>query len=126
LGDLRQIFDMALILISHDLGVIAQMADRIAVMYAGFIMEYAETHKLFKHPRNPYTRGLLRSLPWHQKRKTRFMAIPGQVPDPLNLPSGCRFHPRCDMVIEKCREKEPVFEEVIPGQWSKCHRSREM
>jgi len=126
LQDLKQKLNMALILISHDLGVIAELADRIAVMYAGSILEYTKAYKLFKHPRNPYTQGLLRSLPWHQKRKSRFKTIPGQVPDPLNLPSGCKFHPRCDMVMDKCRHIEPVFEEVSSGHWSKCHRSPEM
>ena len=126
LQDLKQQLHMALMLISHDLGVIAEMADRVAVMYAGSLMEYAEVNALFQHPRNPYTSGLLRSLPWHQKRKSRFKAIPGQVPDPLNRPAGCPFHPRCDMVIDTCRQMEPAFEEVSPGHWSKCHRSREM
>jgi len=126
LRDLKQTLNMALILISHDLGVIAEMADRIAVMYGGSIMEYAPVSEIFRYSRNPYTRGLLKSLPYHQKRKTRFKTIPGQVPDPLNLPAGCKFHPRCDMVIDICRDVEPGFEEVSPGHWSKCHRSREM
>ncbi len=126
LRDLKQTLNMALILISHDLGVIAEMADRIAVMYGGSIMEYAHSSEIFRHPRNPYTRGLLRSLPYYQKRKTRFKTIPGQVPDPLHLPAGCKFHPRCDMVIDICRGVEPGFEEISPGHWSKCHRSREM
>lgn len=126
LKDLKQKLNMALILISHDLGIIAETAERIGVMYAGSIMEYAETLAIFHHPRNPYTQGLLRSLPYHQKRKSRFKTIPGQVPDPLHLPSGCKFNPRCDLVIEKCKQLEPDFKEVSPGHWSKCHRSEEM
>jgi peptide/nickel transport system ATP-binding protein/oligopeptide transport system ATP-binding protein len=126
LGELRRTMNMAMMLISHDLGVIAQIADRVAVMYAGWLMEYTETRSVFQHSRNPYTLGLLRSLPWYQERKSRFKVIAGQVPDPLNFPPGCRFHPRCDMVIEKCRHAEPVFEEITPGHWSRCHRSREM
>jgi len=126
LRHLKQTLNMAVILISHDLGVIAEMADRIAVMYGGSIMEYAPTSEIFRHSRNPYTRALLRSLPYHQKRKSRFKTIQGQVPDPLNLPSGCKFHPRCDMVIDICRLEEPGFEEVSPGHWSKCYRSREL
>ena len=126
LRDLKQTLNMALILISHDLGVIAEMADRIAVMYGGSIMEYAPASEIFRHSRNPYTQGLLRSLPYYQKRKSRFKIIPGQVPDPLNLPAGCKFHPRCDRVIDICRDVEPGFEEINPGHWSKCHRSREM
>ena len=126
LRDLKQTLNMALILISHDLGVIAEMADRIAVMYGGSIMEYAPASEIFRHSRNPYTQGLLRSLPYYQKRKSRFKTILGQVPDPLNLPAGCKFHPRCDRVIDICRDVEPGFEEINPGHWSKCHRSREM
>jgi len=126
LRDLRQKLEMSLILISHDLGVIAEMADRIAVMYAGVIMEYAKARDLFKSPKNPYTRGLLRSLPWHQKRKQRFKVIAGQVPDPINLPPGCKFYPRCDLAMERCRKEEPVLEQIVPGHWSRCHRSREI
>ena len=126
LQDLKQKLNMALILISHDLGVIAQVADRIAVLYAGSLMEYADTLEIFHRPRNPYTQGLLRSLPYYQKRKARFKVIPGQVPDPLSPPSGCKFHPRCDLAVEKCRKEEPLFEEVSPGHWSRCHRNKEI
>ncbi len=126
LQDLKEKLTMALMLVSHDLGVIAETADRIAVMYAGAIMEYGLTNMVFEHPRNPYTRGLLRSLPYHQKRKSRFQVIPGQIPDPLDLPGGCKFHPRCDMAIDRCRQIEPALEKVIPEHWSKCHRSKEL
>jgi oligopeptide/dipeptide ABC transporter ATP-binding protein len=126
LRNLKQTLNMAMILVSHDLGVIAETADRIAVMYGGSILEYGPAAEIFRHSLNPYTRGLLKSLPYYQKRKSRFKTIPGQVPDPLNLPAGCKFHPRCDMVIDKCRKVEPEFEEVIHGHWSKCHRSRDL
>ncbi|HQO78158.1 MAG TPA: ABC transporter ATP-binding protein [Thermodesulfobacteriota bacterium] len=126
LRDLKDRLSMALMLVSHDLGVIAQMADHIAVMYAGSVMEYTSAAVLFEHSRNPYTRGLLRSLPYHQQRKTRFNVIPGQIPDPLGLPPGCPFNPRCDMVIDICRRVEPELLEVVPDQWSKCHRSHEL
>lgn len=126
LCQLREDLGMALMLISHDLGIIAQMADRVAVMYAGFLYEVARTQDIFQHPLNPYTRGLLRSLPFHQKRKEKFAVIPGQVPDPRNLPTGCPFHPRCEFVIARCREEAPVLEKVSTGRWSKCHRSREL
>lgn len=124
--DLKQKFNMALMLVSHDLGVIAEMADRIAVMYAGAVMEYSAAADVFDHSRNPYTLGLLRSLPYHQERKSRFVVIPGQIPDPLNLPKGCPFHPRCDMAIDTCKEIAPHLEEVVSGHWSKCHRSNEL
>ena len=124
--DLKERLNMALMLVSHDLGVIAEMADRIAVMYAGAVMEYGPASTVFDDSRNPYTRGLMRSLPYHQKRKARFQVIPGQIPDPLNLPKGCPFNPRCDMVIDRCRDIKPELEEVSPGHWSKCHRSKEL
>ena len=124
--DLKERLSMALMLVSHDLGVIAEMADRIAVMYAGAVMEYGPANTVFDDSRNPYTRGLMRSLPYHQKRKSRFQVIPGQIPDPLNLPKGCPFNPRCDMVIDRCREVKPELEEISPGHWSKCHRSNEL
>jgi oligopeptide/dipeptide ABC transporter ATP-binding protein len=126
LRELKKKLTMALILISHDLGVIAEMAERIAVMYAGAVMEYGSGSMLFDHSFHPYTKGLLRSLPYHQKRKSRFQVIPGQIPDPLSLPAGCKFHPRCDMVIDRCRKIEPLLEEVTRGHWSKCHRSNEL
>lgn len=126
LRNLKQTLNMAMILVSHDLGVIAEMADRIAVMYGGSVMEYGPAGEIFRRSLNPYTRGLLKSLPYYQKRKARFTTIPGQVPDPLNLPAGCKFHPRCDMVIDICRKMAPDFEEVHHGHWSKCHRSREL
>lgn len=126
LRELREELGMALMLISHDLGVIAQMADRIAVMYAGFLFEVAGTRDLFQHPLNPYTRGLLRSLPYYQRRSEKFAVIPGQVPDPRDLRPGCPFHPRCESVIPRCRQEVPVLEKVNPGRWSKCHRSREL
>lgn len=126
LRELRHKLTMALMLVSHDLGVIAEMADRIAVMYAGSVVEYTEASNLFQHPRNPYTRGLLQSLPYHQKPRSRFRVIPGQTPNPLKLPAGCTFHPRCYMALDLCRAVEPELREVVPGHWSKCHRAEEL
>ncbi len=97
-------------LITHDLGVIAEMASRVVVMYAGRVVEEAPVRDLFKDPRHPYTQGLLGSVPViGRKAETgrRLQEIPGIVPNPLETPIGCRFHPRCPKTIDVCREKEP-------------------
>jgi oligopeptide/dipeptide ABC transporter ATP-binding protein len=125
LGELKERLNMTLLFITHNLGVIAEIADRIAVMYGGVVMEYGSAREIFRHSCNPYTQGLLLALPYYQKRKSRFKIIPGQVPDPLNLPSGCRFHPRCELAIDICRQIEPEFKEVGREHWSKCHRSED-
>jgi len=111
----------ALILISHDLGVIAEMAHTVAIMYAGRIVEYAPTERLFEHPRHPYTLGLLKSIPrFHEEKKARLEAIPGMVPKLSDLPKGCKFNPRCSFVIEKCRQEEPALEDKEPGHLARC------
>lgn len=105
LNQLKQNRGMALLLITHDLGVVAETAQNVAVMYAGRIMEYAEVHALFKHPLNPYTQGLLASLP--QSGEKRLTPIKGMVPPILNLPEGCKFNTRCPYVFDTCMAKEP-------------------
>ncbi len=107
---LRQEYRLSLLLISHDLGVIAEMADHVAVMYAGRIVEEAPVRELFRSPRHPYTAGLLASLPRRQQagaRRRRLNTIQGSVPDLARLPSGCAFHPRCPEVMDDCRSQEP-------------------
>ena len=111
---LKKETNTAIVLITHDLGVIAEMASRVLVMYAGKIVEEAPIKKLFKDPRHPYTRGLLNSIPViGRKAETgrRLQEIPGMVPNPLNMPQGCRFYPRCDKALDVCSSKEP------PMQW---------
>jgi peptide/nickel transport system ATP-binding protein len=110
LRSLQKELGMSIILISHDLGVMAEFADEIAVMYAGKIVEHAETGALFREPRHPYTRGLLRSLPSVRNRGSRLPTIPGIVPDLRTLPDGCRFQDRCDLVSAECRLAEPRLE----------------
>ena len=112
---------MALLLISHDLGVISEMADRISIMYAGKIVEEGPARELLESPRHPYTRALLRSIPRLGSRRHRLAVIRGTVPNPLEYPSGCRFHPRCDMVQGVCREKEPELKEIAVRHLSSCH-----
>ena len=107
LRSLQRELGMSIIFISHDLGLMAEFTHEIAVMYAGKIVEHAETVELFRAPRHPYTQGLLRSLPSQRNRGERLPTIPGIVPDLRSLPAGCRFHDRCDRATEACTVEEP-------------------
>jgi len=121
---LREKMGTSVILITHDLGVIAEMADRVAVMYAGRIVEEAEVNELFERPLMPYTQGLLGSIPILGKVLDRLDVIPGSVPNLVNLPPGCRFAPRCrsreKMGLTICQQKEPNLAEPIPGHKVRC------
>jgi oligopeptide/dipeptide ABC transporter ATP-binding protein len=120
--ELQQKMGMALLLITHDLGVVAEQANEVAIMYAGKIVERATAQAIFTHPLHPYTVGLLNSLPGAgSEKKKRLDAIPGVVPSPLNLPSGCRFRDRCPKAAEVCAQTEPVLEEKDPGHVAACH-----
>jgi oligopeptide/dipeptide ABC transporter ATP-binding protein len=121
LRSLQEKLGMSIIFISHDLGVMAEFAHEIAVMYAGKIVEQAETHALFRNPRHPYTRGLLRSLPSARNRGERLPTIPGIVPDLRTLPSGCRFQDRCDLVTGACRTDEPTLQQYGQSEVSCFH-----
>ncbi len=122
LKELQRELGMALILITHDLGVIAETADRVAVMYAGKVVEYTDVRSLFAEPRHPYTIGLLESIPRMSERRERLAVIPGTVPPPTAFPPGCPFHPRCPFAVERCREVEPALEEAAAGHSVRCHR----
>ena len=111
IDDLRVKMGMAVLLITHDLGIIAEVADTVYVMYAGKVVEHAVTRELFKHPKHPYTVGLLNSIPDLRRSKERLDAIPGVVPSPGSFPAGCRFQDRCPLVIDKCRREEPPLSE---------------
>jgi peptide/nickel transport system ATP-binding protein len=118
----QKIGGMALLLITHDLGVVAEQADEVAIMYAGKIVERASTKAIFNHPFHPYTVGLLNSLPGAGAlKKKRLDAIAGVVPSPLHLPSGCRFRDRCPRAAELCAEKEPPLENKEAGHPAACH-----
>ena len=134
---------MSIMLITHDLGVVAENADVVAVMYAGRIVEYAGVEELFDHPQHPYTRGLFAAVPKLGNAAARLEAIPGTVPNPANFPGGCKFHPRCAltrqkaaesndavqvnvdhtqvMVMQQCAKQEPALRQISPGHWAACH-----
>ncbi len=118
----QKIGGMALLLITHDLGVVAEQADEVAIMYAGKIVERANTKAIFSRPFHPYTVGLLNSLPGATgQKKKRLDAIPGVVPNPLHLPSGCRFRDRCPRAADLCAQSEPELVEKEPGHTVACH-----
>ncbi len=123
---LQQELGMAVLLITHDLGVVAETADRVAVMYAGQVVEAADARALFKRGRHPYTAGLLASLPTLGRRRESLRVIAGNVPDPASFPAGCRFHPRCPCVVDRCRAEEPRLERAGDGQLSRCWRAGEI
>lgn len=125
LKEIQREMGMSVLLITHDLGVVSEIADRVAVMYAGRIFEYGPIEAIFGKMRNPYTRGLMHSIPQLTEKKTRLMAIPGQVPDPMDLPKGCKFHPRCDLMIEDCQKEEPPLFKVNGDHFSRCLRWKE-
>ncbi|MFO7171463.1 MAG: ABC transporter ATP-binding protein [Bacillota bacterium] len=122
---LKKELGMAIMLITHDLGVVAEMCERVVVMYAGKVVEEADVVSLFKQPLHPYTEGLLQSIPRLDEDRERLHVIEGVVPNPLNMPQGCRFHPRCPYAIDKCREVEPPLEPVGDGRFVACHVAAE-
>ncbi len=125
LKEIQREMGMAVMLITHDLGVVSEIADRVAVMYAGRIVEVAPIEAIFSQMRHPYTKGLLDSIPRLEERRERLNAIPGQVPNPMDLPVGCKFHPRCSLMIEECKKEEPPLFQVNGDHYSRCIRWRE-
>ncbi len=118
--------NMGLVLITHDLGVVAEVADRIAVMYAGRIVEHADVHALYATPAHPYTRALLESVPRVDTRGTQLRAISGLPPSLARIPPGCPFHPRCPMAVARCREVEPPLVPLPGGRSSACLFAEEL
>jgi peptide/nickel transport system ATP-binding protein len=123
LQQLRREMGMALVLISHDLGVVAETCDRVCVMYAGRIVEEAPTARLFAAPAHPYTRGLLGALPPIHGPRRRLSAIPGGVPEPWAMPPGCAFAPRCAHRLAACDEGPPAVATPAPGHRAACLRA---
>ena len=125
LMDLRDEFGMAIIIITHNMGVIAETADRVAVMYAGRVIEEAPVARIFDHPLHPYTRGLLECVPSLTEDRPRLVAIPGTLPEPMRRPPGCRFAPRCAHAQPACTQSVPVLEALEPAHTAACFRARE-
>jgi len=125
LGEIQREMEMAVMLITHDLGVVAEIANRVAVMYAGRIVEIAPIEAIFGQMRHPYTKGLLDSIPQLKESRKRLNAISGQVPNPMDLPIGCKFHPRCYLMIEDCKKEEPPLLQVDGDHFSRCIRWKE-
>ncbi len=120
--DLKQEYGCAYLFISHDLALVEAIADRVAVMYLGRIVELAPTGDLFRNPLHPYTRALLQAIPVPDPERVRDTGrIHGDPPSPADPPPGCRFHPRCPVAIEVCRRDDPPLREVAPGHWAACH-----
>jgi len=123
LAKLQDELDMAILLITHDLGVVAESTDRMEVMYAGRIVEKGTTADIFKIPGHPYTKGLIHSVPRLDTKDDRLSVIPGTVPDPANLPEGCSFNPRCQYADERCRNEMPELEAVADNHSVRCFHS---
>ena len=126
LGELTGEQGSGLLLITHDLAVVADRADRVYVLYAGRVMESGPIREVYEHPANPYTRGLLQSVPTPSQVGQRLTPIAGSPPDPGALPPGCAFAPRCPLARQQCTEQEPELREVAPGRFSACHFAEEV
>ncbi len=127
LRELQQKHGMSILMITHDLGIIAELADQVAVMYAGRIVEQASVEELFARPLHPYAQGLLRSRPRPGAPRNEPLAtIPGEVPSPRELPPGCRFHPRCPFTEPRCREEEPQLRGLGPAHLVRCHLAEQI
>jgi len=118
--ELKRKHNTAILMITHDLGVVAEMCDRVVVMYGGKVVEQADVVTLFTNPKHPYTKGLIQSIPSLEGVQKRLYSIQGNVPSPNRLPPGCSFAPRCEFAMEICRTRPPLFQEVDAGHYSRC------
>jgi peptide/nickel transport system ATP-binding protein len=119
--ELRRDLKLTYLFISHDLGVVEHLSDRVVIMYLGRVVEIAATEALFRAPNHPYTRALLANVPRLEAKKQRFAPVAGEIPSPLAPPSGCHFHPRCPFAMPHCKAEAPALAEIAPGHWSACH-----
>ncbi|HLS22222.1 MAG TPA: ABC transporter ATP-binding protein, partial [Paenalcaligenes sp.] len=119
--DLRTRRQLTYLFISHDLGVVRHISDRVAIMYLGRIVELASRDDIFNHAAHPYTQALLAEMPSIEKRKRQFAPIKGEIPSPLNPPTGCTFHPRCPLAKEICRQEPPALKTIGSGHQAACH-----
>ena len=122
--ELQREFHTAMILITHDLGIVAETCDSVAIMYAGELVEYGTAEHIFEDPLHPYTVGLFEAIPSIDEKTDRLKAIPGLMPDPADLPKGCKFAPRCPYSTEKCRADIPPYRQVEPGHFVRCNRCK--
>ena len=118
---LREELDLTYLFISHDLGVVEHISDRVVIMYLGRVVESAKTEELFNSPNHPYTQALLKEVPRINTGRKVFEPIKGEIPSPINPPKGCHFHPRCPMAHERCRVEVPAMKTIAPGHISACH-----
>jgi peptide/nickel transport system ATP-binding protein len=119
--DLRKDLDLTYLFISHDLGVVEHISDRVVIMYLGRIVEVAPTEALFKSPNHPYTQALLNEVPRLDLRRRVYAPVSGEIPSPLDPPAGCHFHPRCPHAMQRCRTELPTLKQIAPGRLSACH-----
>jgi len=119
--DLRDQFQLTYLFISHDLGVVRHLSDRVVVMYLGRVVEIAATEALFAAPNHPYTQALLTEVPRIDRKRRAFVPIKGEIPSPLAPPAGCHFHPRCPHAMPRCSAEVPALREIAPARWSACH-----
>ena len=122
--ELQREFHTAMILITHDLGIVAETCDSVAIMYAGELVEYGTAEHIFEDPLHPYTVGLFEAIPSIDEKTDRLKAIPGLMPDPADLPKGCKFAPRCPYSMEECRADIPPYRQVEPGHFVRCNRCK--
>jgi peptide/nickel transport system ATP-binding protein len=118
---LRESLGLTYLFISHDLGVVRHLSDRVAIMYLGRLVELAPTAELYARPNHPYTQALLAEVPRLDVRRKRFAAIRGEIPSPLAPPPGCHFHPRCPHAMPRCKIEAPLLREIAPGRFAACH-----
>ncbi len=126
LKSIRKKLGLTMIFITHDLSLAAELADRVAVMYAGKIVELADVYTIFYKPKHPYTYALIKTIPKLTSVDEKLYPIPGSPPDMINMPPGCKFHPRCPYAVQRCAEEEPQWERVDDGHYVLCHRWREL
>jgi len=119
--DLRAALNLTYLFISHDLGVVRHISDRVVIMYLGRIVESGPTQQVFSAPNHPYTQALLLEIGRLEPKKRTFVPIRGEIPSPMAPPSGCHFHPRCPYAMRICRDVTPPLDEIAPGRWSACH-----
>jgi peptide/nickel transport system ATP-binding protein len=118
---LREDLNLTYLFISHDLGVVEHISDRVVIMYLGRIVEMGLTEELFRDPNHPYTKALLAEIPRLETRKRKFDPVHGEIPSPIDPPPGCHFHPRCPHAMDRCKSEAPVLKEIAPARFAACH-----